>query len=39
MVTICRPSRRMAGSSIQKPKFSKGCKGANYIAKERGLMK
>ena len=39
MFIICKPSRRRAASSIQKPRFSKGRQaGAKHVAKERGLI-
>lgn len=37
-VTICPPSRRRAASSIQKPKHQRLNKGADHVAKERGLI-
>jgi hypothetical protein len=36
---ICKPSRRRAASSIQKPRYGKGRQsGAKHVAKERGLI-
>lgn len=36
-VTVCKPSRRKAGVSIQKGKYTRHSVGANWISKERGL--
>ena len=35
-VTICKPSRRKAGSSIQKRRYTYHSVGANWLAKDRG---
>lgn len=39
-VTVCKPSRRRAASSIQKPRYSKnsGQRGAKWIAVENGQI-
>jgi hypothetical protein len=36
-VTVCKPSRRKAASSIQKGKYTRNSVGANWLAKEKGL--
>ena len=35
-VRVCKPSRRQAESSIQKPRYQRNKSGAKYVARERG---
>jgi len=35
-VRVCRPSRRQADSSVQKPKYQRNGRGAKWEAKEKG---
>lgn len=34
-ITVCKPSRRKANSSIQKPRYTDPSKGGNWIAKDK----
>jgi hypothetical protein len=38
-VKICKPSRRRASSSIQRPRFMKSQAGAKWAAREAGQYK
>jgi len=34
-VKVCKPSRRKAASSIQRPRYQKGGRGAKWLAKDK----
>lgn len=36
-VTVCKPSRRKAGTSIQKCRHTRNSVGANWLARDKGL--
>ena len=38
-VKVCKPSRRRAASSLQKPKYQKNPQGAKWEAMEHGQFK